>query len=230
MLRNLASSLFLTERDEEVDELGREYVDFSAPNKPKVKGRIVTTLPKAKEARRLVERCITIAKKGIQAEEQAEQYATGAERQSDAWKDWRNSDEWLQWNQAMAPAVAARRRCIQLLGNRHAVEILFDTVAERFTDRPGGYTRILRLSKPRLGDAGQQAILEFVGKHDRVRQKSERPAFEDDERAAEEESPSAETEPEEPSDTEQPAAEESDASADADAAQTPAEEEKKEEA
>ena len=72
MLRNLASSLFLTERDEVVDELGRDYLDFSTPNKPKVKGRIVTTLPKAKEARRLVERCITIAKKGIQAEENAE--------------------------------------------------------------------------------------------------------------------------------------------------------------
>jgi large subunit ribosomal protein L17 len=230
MLRNLASSLFLTERDEDVDELGRAYLDFATPNKPKVKGRIVTTLPKAKEVRRLVEKCITIAKKGIQAEEEAEQYSTGAERQSDAWKAWRGSDEWQQWNQAMAPAVTARRRCIQLLGNRHAVEILFDEVAERFTDRPGGYTRILRLAKPRLGDAGQQAILEFVGKNDRVRQKSERPEFEDDERADEEQSPTAEADSEGMADAEQPAAEESDASAEADADQTPAEEEKKEEA
>ena len=37
LLRNLASSLFLTERDDDVDELGREYRDFTKPNKPKVK-------------------------------------------------------------------------------------------------------------------------------------------------------------------------------------------------
>jgi large subunit ribosomal protein L17 len=32
----------------------------------------------------------------------------------------------------------------------------------RFKERPGGYCRILKLSKPRLGDNGQRAILEFV--------------------------------------------------------------------
>ena len=37
----------------------------------------------------------------------------------------------------------------------------------RFADRPGGYTRVLRLAKPRLGDAGIRAILEFVGTHER---------------------------------------------------------------
>ena len=50
LLRSLASALFLTERDAE-DE----------PNKPKVKGRIITTIEKAKEVRPLVERCITLA-------------------------------------------------------------------------------------------------------------------------------------------------------------------------
>ena len=58
--------------------------------------------------------------------------------------------------------------------------VLFETIAPRFSDRPGGYTRILRLAKPRLGDAGTRAVLEFVGVHDRVVQKSEKPAFEDD--------------------------------------------------
>ena len=52
---------------------------------------------------------------------------------------------------------------IQLLGDKQATRILFEVVAPRFVDRPGGYTRILKLSKPRLGDAGQRAILEFVG-------------------------------------------------------------------
>jgi large subunit ribosomal protein L17 len=200
LLRNLASSLFLTERDEEVDERGLEYADFGTPNKPKVTGRIVTTLAKAKEVRPLVEKCITIAKKALESEEEAEQYATGADRNSEEWKKWRNSDEWQQWNQAIAPSVAARRRCIQLLGNKYAVEILFDKIAERFVDRDGGYTRILRLASARLGDAGPQAILELVGTHERKKQKSERPAFEDDE-VVEDESAAEETPADETDDT-----------------------------
>ena len=69
---------------------------------------------------------------------------------------------------------------IQLIGDKEAAKILFDTIAERFVDRPGGYTRILRLATPRLGDAGERAILEFVGKNDRVKRKSQKPAFEAD--------------------------------------------------
>ena len=58
--------------------------------------------------------------------------------------------------------------------------MLFAEVAPRFADRPGGYTRILRLAKPRLGDAGTRAILEFVGVRDRVVERSVRPTFEGD--------------------------------------------------
>jgi large subunit ribosomal protein L17 len=65
-----------------------------------------------------------------------------------------------------------------MIGDKKAVRVLFEEVAPRFEERDGGYTRILRLAKPRLGDAGTRAILEFVGEHDRVRQVSERPAFE----------------------------------------------------
>ncbi len=79
----------------------------------------------------------------------------------------------------MHPRVAARRRLIQLLGNKEAVEILIDDIAPRFVDRPGGYTRIVQLAQPRLGDAGTQAILEFVGVRDRAVQKAERPTFDD---------------------------------------------------
>lgn len=170
LMRFLASALFLTERDAEYDE-----------NKPKVKGRIITTLPKAKEVRPLVEKCITVARKALHAEQAAEKFGPGAERGTDAWKSWRKSPKWQEWNAAIAPSVAARRRCIQLLGDKQAVSVLFAEVAPRFVDRPGGYTRILKLAKPRLGDAGDRAILEFVGVRDRVVQRSVKPTFEGDE-------------------------------------------------
>lgn len=173
LLKNLASSLFLTERDAEDDD-----------NKPKVKGRIITTVEKAKEVRPLVERCITLARNALPAQQEADKFATTAARNSDAWKTWRKSDKYKQWNQAIAPVVTARRRAIRLLGDKTAVRVLFAEVAPRFVDRPGGYTRVLRLAKPRLGDAGTRAILEFVGVRDRVSQRAVRPTFESAETAS----------------------------------------------
>jgi large subunit ribosomal protein L17 len=193
MLKNLASSLFLTERQTDPD------VDTAIP---KVKGRVITTLQKAKEVRSLVEKCITIARKSLQAEKAAVQFATTAERGSDKWRQWRNSDQWVQWNNAIAPAVAARRRVLQMIGDKQAVRVLFEEVAPRFEERKGGYTRVLRLAQPRLGDAGTRAILEFVGEHDRVRQVSQRPAFDDleEEEASASETPDIEDQAEPGSD------------------------------
>ncbi|MEE3286259.1 MAG: L17 family ribosomal protein, partial [Planctomycetota bacterium] len=55
-----------------------------------------------------------------------------------------------------------------MLRDKLAVDILFDELADRFTDRPGGYTRVLKLATVRLGDAGRQALIEFVGEDDKV--------------------------------------------------------------
>ena len=152
LLRNLAAALMLTEQEFEPGE----------PGAPRVPGRIVTTVAKAKEVRPLVERCVTIARHGLVAVQAAATFATTAERESAEWKKWRQSDQWQQWAQAMAPAVAARRRVVTLLGDKQATRLLFEKIAPRFADRPGGYTRILKLATPRLGDAGPRAILEFV--------------------------------------------------------------------
>jgi len=60
------------------------------------------------------------------------------------------------------PTVHNRRKVFSRLRNREAVSKLFDVIGPRFKDRPGGYCRILKLSKPRLGDNGPRAIIEFV--------------------------------------------------------------------
>jgi large subunit ribosomal protein L17 len=172
-LRSVASALFLTERDAEFDD-----------NKPKIKGRIVTTIAKAKEVRPLVEKCITLACRAQKAADAARTHGTQAERGSDEWKKWRKSKKWQEWNAAIAPAVAARRRVLSLIGDKKAVGVLFEEVAPRFVDRPGGYTRIIRLASPRLGDAGTRAILELVGVRDRVLERSVRPSFESEPAAA----------------------------------------------
>ncbi|MCP3694849.1 MAG: 50S ribosomal protein L17 [Planctomycetaceae bacterium] len=181
LLRNLASSLFLTEWDFEENELDAPYEE--APNNP---GRITTTLHKAKEVRSMVEKCITIALKSLPAERQAEEFASPADRKSDAnaYDSWRQSEKWQEWAAARAPAVTARRRVLQILGNKKAVKVLFERVAPRFEDegRTSGYTRILRLAKPRLGDAGTRAILAFTGgQEDRPSGTATQPLVSDDE-------------------------------------------------
>jgi large subunit ribosomal protein L17 len=94
--------------------------------------RIETTLPKAKELRPFVERLITIAKRGV---------AGGEEN---------------------GRALHARRLVLRDLQDRDVVSKLFDSLAPRFAERPGGYTRILRLGF-RRGDSAEVAQIELVG-------------------------------------------------------------------
>ena len=94
--------------------------------------RIKTTLAKAKELRPFAERLITVAKRGT-----------------------------AEGNEGVR-ALNARRLVARDLGDRAVVRKLFDTIAPRFADRPGGYTRILRVGH-RQGDAVEVAQLELVG-------------------------------------------------------------------
>ena len=167
LYRNMVTALVLTER--ETDDLD--------PNPPKVKGRIITTLEKAKEIRPLVEKCVTLGIKCRKMELAAGEFGSTADKQSQAWRQWRTGPNYAKWVGAQSPAVALRRRLYQILQSKQAVRLLCGSIAEKFEDRPGGYTRILRLAKPRLGDAGTRAVLEFVGNNDRTTKKSAKPEF-----------------------------------------------------
>src|SRR4029450_356710 len=94
--------------------------------------RIETTVPRAKELRPFVERIISIAKRSLNAPE------------------------------GSMHGVTARRRVAADIADREVVTKLFATIAPRYVDRPGGYTRILRLGH-RRGDAAGVASVELVG-------------------------------------------------------------------
>ncbi|HNK85829.1 MAG TPA: 50S ribosomal protein L17, partial [Flavobacteriales bacterium] len=60
-----------------------------------------------------------------------------------------------------ADSTNSRRVVFSYLQNKEAVSILFKDVAPKIADRPGGYTRIIKLA-PRLGDASEMAMIELV--------------------------------------------------------------------
>ena len=93
---------------------------------------IVTTVPKAKELRPFVERLITVAKRGVKAAD------------------------------PKGRTLAARRLVQRDLVDMDTLDKLFAQLAPRFMERPGGYTRILRLGH-RRGDGGEIAQIELVG-------------------------------------------------------------------
>jgi large subunit ribosomal protein L17 len=94
-------------------------------------GRIITTVAKAKEVRGFVERLITIAKRGLKADNPAK-------------------------------TLHARRLALQMLPDKPTIKKLFNEIAQRYFDRPGGYTRVIKRHERRLGDAGQTAFLELL--------------------------------------------------------------------
>jgi large subunit ribosomal protein L17 len=128
---------------------------------------ISTTIEKAKEVKSFAEKLITLAKKGT---------------------------------------LPARRQAISLLGNRDIVREdngqvvkdgtvigkLFSEIGPRYLDRPGGYTRIIKLAKRRLGDNGQVVLLQLIGadepvmKEKKARKKKAAPAEKVEEEVVEE--------------------------------------------
>lgn len=85
--------------------------------------QVVTSVPKAKEAKRIIDRLITLGKSGT---------------------------------------LGSRRIAFARTRDEHTVHKLFGELAERYSKRPGGYTRVIKLSERRWGDAANMAVLELV--------------------------------------------------------------------
>ena len=111
--------------------------------------QIKTTLPKAKELRPIVEKLITLGKRGN---------------------------------------LHARRQALSTLRDTKVVDKLFTAIAERYTERPGGYTRVLRAGF-RYGDSAPMAYIELVDRDPEIK------GAEDKARAAEQAAAAGETAP-----------------------------------
>lgn len=154
MLRNMAASLF-------------EH------------GQITTTLPKAKALQPFVEKIVTRAKKNNLHARRLVESMLGGDRHAFVWS-------YLPKNatDAVREAVEEKREFVsgffdipptdEIQRNRYGelrdapklVHHIFTNVAPRFEDRSGGYTRIIKLGRHRLGDAAELVVVQFVGNED----------------------------------------------------------------
>ena len=91
--------------------------------------QIVTTLPKAKELKRVVEKLITLGKKGN---------------------------------------LHSRRLAFNQIRDKDMVSKLFDSIAKRYSDRKGGYTRVLKAGF-RYGDSAPMAVIELVDRDENAK-------------------------------------------------------------
>ena len=122
---------------------------------------VSTTIEKAKEVKSFAEKLITLAKKGT---------------------------------------LSARRRAIAMLGDRDIISHedgkavkkgtvvgkLFSELGPRYLVRPGGYTRIIRLSLKRLGDNGQLVLLQLIGQDESLKKQPKSAAEENSQSKAQE--------------------------------------------
>src|SRR5215213_5090417 len=114
--------------------------------------RLITTLPKAKELRPFAERVITLGKRALASD--APGAALHARRLAAGYFHAGNSNR--------VPDGGYKRPQAPRTAGVLALEKLFDEIAARFVDRPGGYTRILKLGA-RKGDGAEMALIELVG-------------------------------------------------------------------
>ena len=100
--------------------------------------QITTTLPKAKELKRFIEKIISLGKKGD---------------------------------------LSSRRKAISILQDKKMTQKTFDVLADRYKDRNGGYSRIIKLGN-RFGDNAPTAVIELVNRDEEAKGKDSGPVIE----------------------------------------------------
>ena len=100
--------------------------------------QITTTLPKAKELKRFIEKIISLGKKGD---------------------------------------LSSRRKVISILQDKKMTQKTFDVLADRYKDRNGGYSRIIKLGN-RFGDNAPTAVIELVNRDEEAKGKDSGPVIE----------------------------------------------------
>jgi large subunit ribosomal protein L17 len=137
-------------------------------------GQIETTLIKAKEIRPFVERLITLARRGtLQSRQQIIAMLNDRSAISRDEQEKYDGMSSAQRQKVLASRSGRRHRAgkVPASYNKKAISFvaksvvhqLIAEVAPKFADRPGGYTRIIRLPKRRVGDNSELALLQLVG-------------------------------------------------------------------
>jgi large subunit ribosomal protein L17 len=139
-------------------------------------GQIVTTIPRAKAVKPLIEKIITAAKSGSLAARRQVIAKLGHDRMAFEWlflskKPTEQETEFVnkmreqrsQFFELPASSEVERNRYGELRKSPKLVKHIFNTVAPKFADRAGGYTRIVKLGRHRIGDAGELCVLQLVG-------------------------------------------------------------------
>ncbi len=76
--------------------------------------------------------------------------------------------------------LASRRLAGKYIQDRGALKKLFDVIGPRYQNRPGGYTRVLKLGRPRAGDKADMAVVEFVDRRGELRRATQVAAVDSD--------------------------------------------------
>lgn len=139
-------------------------------------GQITTTVQRAKAVQPMVEKIVTLAKRGDVHSRRLVAAKLGRDRKAFDWifvgkRDTEEERAHVNGMRERAEAffnipdssTVERDRFGDIRKSPRLVKHIFENVAPRFKDRAGGYTRIVKLGRFRVGDAGELCIIQFVG-------------------------------------------------------------------
>lgn len=139
-------------------------------------GQITTTIPRAKAVQPMVEKIITLAKRGDLHARRLVASKLGGNRRGFDWlyvaknatdAEKEHVERLREFTSGFFPlpdsSKVERNRYGELRKAPSVVKHIFENVAPKFADRAGGYTRIVKLGRHRIGDGGELCVIQLVG-------------------------------------------------------------------